>query len=106
MSKYGGIMNILGADPNFKGMAFKKAKDLGVSVYDARLFPKPGRPNDFTARLLSQIKGKGAELSPSSLIETRDMHDNLIKTILKAHDEKQIIRLPGLLGKVDFRKMS
>ena len=106
MNKYGDIMDILGADPSYKDRALEKAKNYGLSVYDARLMPKPGRPNDFTARLLSQIKGKGAELSPSSLIETRDMHDNLIKTILKAHDEKQIIRLPGLLGKVDFRKMS
>jgi hypothetical protein len=105
IKKYKKIMDELGGDPSYRESALRKRKDYGLTLYDARLSPKPGRPLKGDLTPIGNIRGSAADLSRTSVDETHLMHDNLINTILQTHDRKGIVRLPGILGKVDFSKM-
>tara|TARA_R110002020_G_scaffold228193_1_gene438857 strand:- start:170 stop:991 length:822 start_codon:yes stop_codon:yes gene_type:complete len=68
--------------------------------FDYRLSPKPGRKEPFIARL-DDTYGYGKPIA-KSVDELSLYHDDIIKAITRAHDTGTKLKLPGLLGKVDF----
>ena len=105
IKKYKKIHKATGTDPDYTDYAKQKAKDFGLTVYDARLNPKPGREGDFVARLIGKGKGSRAELDKLSLRETTSIHDDLIKRILLGRQKTGNVDLGGLFGMTDLSKM-
>tara|TARA_R100001163_G_C5061624_1_gene198556 strand:+ start:577 stop:1554 length:978 start_codon:yes stop_codon:yes gene_type:complete len=83
----------LGGDYKYRGMVHGQK-----GAFDARLMPKPGRPNDVVATYLGDF-GTGP-VNPKNLQEVKKYHDDLIRLILQTRRETGDTGMSGLFSRL------
>ena len=83
----------LGGDYRYRGMVHGQK-----GAFDARLMPKPGRPDDVVATYLGDF-GTGP-VNPKNLQEVKKYHDDLIRLILQTEKETGYTGMSGLFSRL------
>ena len=83
----------LGGDYKYRGMVHGQK-----GAFDARLMPKPGRPDDVVATYLGDF-GTGP-VNPKNLQEIKKYHDDLIRLILQTEKETGYTGMSGLFSRL------
>ena len=83
----------LGGDYRYRGMVHGQK-----GAFDARLMPKPGRPDDVVATYLVYF-GTGP-VNPKNLQEVKKYHDDLIRLILQTEKETGYTGMSGLFSRL------